>query len=125
MIQRLAPMDQSKLTSLLLRLGLAIVFLYAAAGSLLQPQEWVGYLPPFLAKLSFADSLLKLFAIYEIVLALWLLSGRFVRYAGVLAALTFAGITLAQPSVFIVTFRDIGLLFMALALAALSWKHDA
>lgn len=109
----------SELASLLLRVGLAAVFLYAAVSSFLNPSDWVGYLPHFIAKMSFADTLLKLFALGEIVLAVWLLSNWRAKYAGVLSALIFAGIVLAQPSLLIVTFRDIGLFFMAMAVAVL------
>jgi uncharacterized membrane protein YphA (DoxX/SURF4 family) len=108
------------LASLLLRVGLASVFLFAAVSSLMHPVEWVGYLPTFLAKMHDAASLLKLFALIEIVLAVWLLSGKYLKYAAVLTSLMLVGIVLAQPSDFVVTFRDIGLVFMALALGVLS-----
>lgn len=107
-----------QLTPVLLRIGLAVVFLYAAVGSLMHPLQWIGYLPSFLASMSDAATLLKLFAVYEVGLALWLLSGKWVRYAGLLAAASLAGIILAQPSDLAITFRDIGLVCMALALAA-------
>jgi hypothetical protein len=61
--------------------------------------------------------LLKFFAVYELVLAAWLLSGVYVRYAGLLCAATLAGITLSNFSLFAISFRDIGLMFAALALA--------
>lgn len=110
MVSRVSP-------SLLLRLGLAFVLIYAAVGSLRDPSLWLGYLPGFLRQLSLSSWLLKGFAVYELVLAAWLLSGRFVRYAGGLTALTLLGIIAAQPGELIITFRDVGLLFMALALA--------
>jgi uncharacterized membrane protein YphA (DoxX/SURF4 family) len=115
-------LTKEQLTPLLLRLGLAIVFVYAAVSSLMHPEQWVGYLPPFMAKMHDAVSLLKVFAIFEILLSVWLLIGKFVRFAALLAALMFAGIILAQPSDLIVTFRDIGLVFMALALAASTYS---
>lgn len=106
-----------KLPSLLLRIGLATVFLYAAVGSLQHPIEWIGYLPMFLQKMSDVHLLINLFAVYEIFLTVWLLSGRFIRYAGAVCALTLAGIVVSQPGALIITFRDVGLVFMALALA--------
>jgi len=108
---------RAQLSPLLLRIGLAIVFLYAAVNSLMHPEQWVGYLPSFLQKMNDATSLLKVFAILEILLSLWLLSGKFIRYAALIAALMFIGIILAQPGDLTITFRDIGLMFMALALA--------
>ena len=115
-LKRWSPEQQ---VSLLLRAGLAFVFGYAAFGSLFYPNDWLGYLPSFLLDLSFAKGILFMIAVGELLLVIWLLSGRYVRYAALLSAIMFVGIILAQPSVFIVTFRDIGLLFMALALAAL------
>jgi hypothetical protein len=103
----------------LLQLGLAIVFLYAAISSLLSPLDWTGFLPTFLTGLAPSLMVLKILAVYEILLAVWLLSGRYLRYAAWLTALTLAGIILTNPTQLIVTFRDIGLLFAALALAAL------
>ena len=103
----------------LLRLGLAFVFLYAASGTLMHPHLWQGFLPSFVQDFSFVGLILKGLALYEIALAVWLLSGKFLRYAGLLCAATLAGIILAQPSDLIVTFRDVGLVCMALALAAI------
>jgi hypothetical protein len=101
---------------LLLRLGLAFVLLYAAAASLLDPFEWVGFLPSFVGNVVDPMLALKAFAAYEAVLGLWLLSGRYRKYAAAVTALTLAGITLANAGELIITFRDIGLLFAALAL---------
>lgn len=116
---KIKRLNKNQLSSLLLRIGLAFVFAYAAVGSLTHPGDWIGYLPPFLLKLSYVHGLLKLFAVFEIVLAVWLLSNRYVRYAGAVCAAMLLGIVLAQPSVFIVTFRDIGLLFMAISLVVI------
>lgn len=102
----------------LLRLGLSVIFLYAGTSALLHSEQWLGYLPSFLQKLSDATTLLRIFALYEIILALWLLSGFYVRYAALLAAATLLGIVVTQPHALIITFRDVGLVFMALALAA-------
>lgn len=108
--------QKQQLAPLLLRIGLTVVFMYAAIGSLMHPDQWVGYLPSFLGNMKDATSILKAFAVYEIVLALWILSGKFVKYAALLAAASFLGIVLAQPGDLIITFRDIGLFFMALAM---------
>jgi uncharacterized membrane protein YphA (DoxX/SURF4 family) len=112
-------LTSQSITSWLLRIGLAIVFVYAAVSSLTSPNEWLGFLPPFIATSAFAPTFLILFSIGELVLSVWLLSGKFVEYAAVLAALAFIGILVAQPSAFSTTFRDVGLAFMALALAVL------
>lgn len=103
-------------TALLLRLGLAIVFLYAAVSSFTHPEEWVGYLPSILSNHISPDLLLKFFSAYELALAAWLLSGVYVRFAALLCALTLMGIIASNFSLFVITFRDIALVFAALAL---------
>lgn len=103
-----------------LRLGLAFVFAYAGISSLQQPLEWVGYLPGFMTQLIDAMVLIKVFAIYELLLAGWLLSARYTRYAALLSAATLAGILAVNSGQLIITFRDVGLVLMALALALLA-----
>lgn len=106
------------LPALLLRIGLAIIFLYAAISSFVNPQDWVGYLPGMLTERVSSDILLKLFSVYELLLAAWLLSGIYVRYAALACAATLAGIVVTNFELFAITFRDIALIFAALALAA-------
>ncbi|MDB5160506.1 MAG: hypothetical protein JWO99_769 [Candidatus Saccharibacteria bacterium] len=108
-----------QLTSWLLRIGLAIVFVYAAVSSLMHPNEWIGFLPSFIATSPLASTFLVLFSVGELVLSIWLLSGKYVQYPAILATLAFVGILIAQPDAFSTTFRDVGLAFMALALVAL------
>lgn len=109
--------ENGSMTVLLIRLGLAIVFLYAAISSFLDPREWLGFLPPFLTRLIDGEILLKIFSVYELLLAAWLISGVYTRYAGLLCAATLAGIVASNFSLFAISFRDIGLMFAALALA--------
>jgi len=104
------------LSQVFLRLGLAFVFGYAGVSSLKNPNEWIGYLPHFLAASSHVGVLIKVFAVSELVLAAWLLSGKFVRFAAMFAAAMLAGIVFANPANMIITFRDVGLICMALAL---------
>lgn len=108
--------NTTNVTPWLLRAGLAVVFLYAGISSLQHPLEWVGFLPTFLTKAIAATTLIKVFAIYELVLAVWLISGKLLKYSALLCALTLAGIIVTNPSQLITTFRDVGLAFMALAL---------
>lgn len=108
--------NNSGAVSWLLRIGLAFVFLYAATASLQHPLVWAVYLPAFLTKAIAATTLIKILAVYELALVVWLLSGKLLRYCALLCALTLAGIVLTNPSQLITTFRDVGLVFMALAL---------
>ena len=112
--------NRVKLAQLILRLGLIIVFLYAAIGSFTNPNDWIGYLPPFATKFVPPDLLLKIFSAYELLLALWLISGKFMRYAGAIAALTMLGIIASDAKLFAITFRDVAIATGAVALAVLS-----
>lgn len=111
----------NKAASGLLRVGLASVLLYAAISSFVSPAEWAGYLPQFLASHLTGYGLLYFFAGCELLLGLWLLSGLYVRYAAAVAALLFAGIVLTNlPAFSTVTFRDVPMVFAALALVFLT-----
>jgi hypothetical protein len=104
----------------LLRIGLAGVLLYAAVGLTLQPDQWIGYLPAAATHVVAAALLLKFFALYQLVLAILLLSGWAGRYAAVLMGLTVLSIIGTNPGALVVTFRDVAILFAAAALAVLS-----
>ena len=110
--------NKVKLAKLVLRLGLIAVFLYAAVASFVTPIDWIGYLPQ--TKMVPAPLLLKIFSAYELLLALWLLSGKYLRYAGALSALTMLGIIVADAKLFAITFRDVAIATGAVALALLS-----
>jgi uncharacterized membrane protein YphA (DoxX/SURF4 family) len=114
--------SQTNLAAWMLRLGLAFVFLYAGFSTLQHPLDWVGYLPTFLTKMLTAVTLIKFIAIYELLLAGWLVSGQYVRYTARLSALTLAGIVVFNLSSFLITFRDVGLVFMGLGLAFIEDK---
>lgn len=108
--------SNTQLTVWSLRIGLTFVFLYAGVSALQHPFAWIGFLPNFLTKVIAATTLIKIFAVYELVLAAWLVSGKWSKYSALLCTLTLAGITLANSGQLITTFRDVGLAFMALAL---------
>ncbi|HEX8762974.1 MAG TPA: DoxX family membrane protein [Candidatus Saccharimonadales bacterium] len=115
----LNKLTNTRLPSLLLRLGLATVFIYAAVASFIDPNEWIGYLPSLLTDHVDAKTILPFFSVFELTLAAWLLSGVYVRFAGLLAAAALIGIVVFNFSLFAISFRDIGLAFAALALASM------
>ena len=114
MIPTIKPND--KLVSLLLRLGLASVLLYAAISSFVTPSDWIGYLPHFMTARLSGTTLLHIFSAYELFLGLWLLSGKWRQLAALVSAATFAGIILTNLGVLAITFRDFTMVFAALAL---------
>ncbi len=108
----------------LLQIGLAAVFLYAGIASLISPAEWAGFLPAFLTGSLSGITLVKIFAFYELALASWLLSGKYIKPAALLSALTLGSILAVNPHQLIITFRDIGLVFMALSLMLLAAEEE-
>jgi uncharacterized membrane protein YphA (DoxX/SURF4 family) len=105
-----------KIVSWLLRGALALVFLYASISSFLGPQDWVGYFPSFLRNIVPDAVLLPFFSVYELALAMWLLSGWLTKYAALLAAATLAGIVAFNFQLFLITFRDMALVLTAVGL---------
>lgn len=100
----------------LLALGLAFVFAYAGVESLRNPNGWIGYIPNALTHFATATTVLKATAIVELVLAVWLATTRWLKYAAVAAALMLIGIIVGNLHAWDITFRDVGLLLAALAL---------
>jgi len=104
--------------SLILRIALAFVFLYAAISSFLSPNDWIGYMPKFMRGFVPDGLLLAGFSVFEIALSAWLLSGLYAKYSALLAAAMLAGIVVLNPLLLPITFRDVGLFIAALALFA-------
>lgn len=103
---------------ILLRVGLAFAFLYAAISAFITPSSWLGFLPSFLR----TTTILALFSIVEIIVALWLLSGKKVFYASILSVLMLLGIILFNLGALEIIFRDVTILLAALALVYHSKK---
>lgn len=104
----------------LIQLGLAAVLIYAGTSQLQKPNDWTTYFPSFVPSSISLITLVKVVAVFELLVAIWLLSGKYLKLAGLLCALTFSGIIIFNLHVLIITFRDIGLLFASLALVLLA-----
>ena len=111
--------QRAGLAPLFLRLGLAVVFLYAAISSFISPNDWVGYLPGFVKSIVPATVVLGVFSVIELLLVAWLLSGVYVRFAALACVALLLGIVISNFSLLPISFRDIGLIFAALALAVM------
>jgi uncharacterized membrane protein YphA (DoxX/SURF4 family) len=115
-------MNNPKLVLLLLRIGLAAVYLYAGTSSILYPNEWIGFLPHFISFFVPAATALFCIALSQVVLSLWLISGFKTFYAAVLAAVMIFGIIIFNLNALIVTFRDISIFLTSVALAIGTYK---
>lgn len=104
------------LASLMLRIGLAGVFIYAALSAFKTPEAWLSYIPPFTAKFMSLKTALDIMSVFQLVLAVVLLSGKYLKYTAAISAILLAGILALSLNELLITFRDIGLVFMAIAL---------
>ena len=112
-------MSKQKIPLILLRVGIAFTFFYAAIFSFLNPNDWIGFFPIFLRNL-FGAQLLNIFSFYELILGFWLLSGKYGFAASLISAATILGIIVFNLGALDIVFRDFGLFFAALALALLN-----
>lgn len=113
-------MHKAELASFFLRLGLAFVFAYAVFSFFVEPDVWMRYFPDFMIAAIPFPTLSNGFAVYEVILSLWLLSGKYIFLAAVLAALTIFGIIFFNLDAFNVLFRNVAIFFGAVALAILN-----
>ncbi len=114
-------MEKEKLVSLILRVAIAFSLIYVAIAAFINPLNWVGYIPDFATLgLMSKETFLMIHAVIDLILGLWLLSGRWTFYASILSALFLAGIVLFNIGEIIVLYRDISILLAAVALAVLS-----
>ncbi len=104
----------------ILRVGLAITLAYAGVDMVIHPSLWVGFMPAWV----FAASPLKetptmvVHGIVHVLIAIGFLNERTIKVSAFLSTLLLVGIILFSGAWFI-TFRDIGLL--AIAIALLLW----
>lgn len=109
--------------SFLLRTGLAMTFLFAAIAAFLEPDAWVGFLPEWMRNLAPETVLLFGFCLYETFLAFWLLSNKRPFEAAVLSSVTLLLIIFANITALSIVFRDVAILFAALALSVLHYRR--
>lgn len=101
----------------LLRLGVAFAFLFPPVNAFLDPYAWVGYFPSFVGDIFPEMVVLHVFGLIEIVIGLWILSGRRIFIPSVVGAALLLLIVAFNMGDFQVLFRDVSIAFMALALA--------
>lgn len=108
------------LAIIFLRIGLASVFVCAAIIFTISPQKGLIYIPSYVTAYISGEMFLRVFTIYEVLLALWLLWGKWSRYSGLLCAATIFGFTVLNLQFYATLFRNIAIFFAALALSSLS-----
>lgn len=119
-------MRTASATNLLLRIGVAFALLYPPFNALSDPNSWIGYFPNFIAALPINPLLLlHAFGVFEIFIALWILSGWKVRIPAVTAAVLLITIVVFNGPQFSILFRDLSIALAALALASMTQTSHA
>lgn len=109
--------------SLIIRVGLALVLLYAGFNSLSHPNDWIGYVPHWVEMLTTRAEFLRMHATGEIILGIGLISGIYLPFFSGIAALDFLSI-LIFFGIDATTFRDVGLFAAAFGLFLQSLYDD-
>ena len=109
----------------ILRVGLAITFLWIGILIFKEPEAWGGFVKPWIVELlpiSLKGVMIGT-ALFDIVVGAFLLIDSFTWLAALLASLHLA-IVLTVSGIDAITVRDIGLLTAALALAISAWPEN-
>ena len=115
--------NREALVSFLLRAGLCVVFLYAGIAALVNPENWIGFVPQWVNIFISRDIFLIMHGITDIVIGLWLISDFKPFWAGLIASLSLSSIIFVNFTQLEIIFRDVAILSAALALMALSYKR--
>ncbi|MEK7558251.1 MAG: hypothetical protein AAB507_00255 [Patescibacteria group bacterium] len=117
-------MNNEKIVSILLRLGVAFAFIYPAVAGFITPNDWIGFFPSFMLKTIPGEILLLIFEIFEIALGVSILFMKRPFIPAILAALVLLAIVVLDYKTMDIIFRDISILLMAVALAVLHKKDE-
>jgi len=109
-------MARDKVADVILRIGLAFAFLYPALDAIVEPYAWIGYFPPFMRGIVPDLVLLHAFGAFEIIIALWILSGWRVFYPTALALVMLVAIVCFNMADFQILFRDLAIASIALSI---------
>lgn len=99
----------------LLRISLALVFLYFGISQLTNQTYWIGFVPTFLTTILPATKIVFLNGILEVILGTFLLIGLYTRISSLILSLHLAAITLSigfEPT----GIRDFGLTIATLTI---------
>lgn len=111
-------MSSQNLSTLVLRIGIASVYLWFGIQQFFYVDDWIGYLPEWTSKISFLTQTQFIYAnaTLEVVLGTFLLVGFFTRISAFILAIHLAAITY-DVGFTAVGVRDFGLTLATLAIA--------
>lgn len=105
-----------KIAPTVLRIGIALVFLWFGTEQIINPNMWVGYIPESLVSMLSLSALKLVYlnGLFEIIFASALLLGYFTRFTALLLALHMLDIT------YVVGFDAVGVRDFGLAIATIT-----
>lgn len=112
------------LPGLLMRLAVALSFIYPAVSAWFDPYAWIGYFPGFLLDLAGTtpELLLHAWGAFEILLALWIVFGKRVYVPSAIATAALIAVVAANPGQLPILFRDVSIALAATSLALINWQ---
>ncbi len=111
-------------STFLLRLGVAFAFLCPPIDALFSPDSWIGYFPHFMRGFVPDSLLLSAWGLLEILVALWILSGKRVSFPATLATILLVSIVFFNLPQMEVVFRDLAIACMSATLAWWSYHEQ-
>lgn len=114
---------RDRVALIILRIGVGSAFIYPAVDSFLHPSAWIGYFPNFLRDATGDSTILIVWAVIELIVGIWIISGWRIFIPSLAAVVSLLGIVVFNLSQIQVIFRDIALLAPALVLALSSIKR--
>lgn len=112
------------MTPFLLRLAIALAFLYPAYAIHASPESWLSYIPSFVDNFRIPQAVLvSLFTAVHIIIGVWILSGKKIFLPSLLATLFLIGIVAFNWSQIEILFRDIPLALVSLYLTIASRRR--
>ncbi len=105
-----------------MRFSVAFAFLYPPINALFDPYSWIGYFPKFMHGIVPDMILLHSFGAIEIIIALWIISGRKIFLPSAVATIMLVLIVILNMQDFQILFRDVSIAIVSLVLALDSWQ---
>jgi len=115
--------SKDKIARHILRLGLAITFIWTGLMIIQNPEIWSSFLPQYFLQSEYSTEFTLAVGFFDTIVGFFLVANRWVWFISLLAALHMLGI-LVTSGVNSITVKDIGLLSMALALLFFNIPHN-
>ncbi len=118
----LSSTNMNSHNTILLRIAIALAFIYPPVDAFFNPNAWISYFPSFMLNIVPNVVLLSAWGILEIIIAVWILSGKKIFLPSLAAGILLCLIVVFNIPLMEILFRDVALALVAFTLAWWSWK---